>query len=323
MIFHKLSITVTDKCNAACDMCCLSCSPKNNFHFDTSDLKAVIDEAAALNEMNEIIFTGGEALLYYKQVLECSAYAFSRGLKVSLYTNGFWGDTQENANRIVNELKNAGVTELSFSADEYHQKYIPAENLLRAIHAVNDTGLKSRLTVMEIKGSQNFAKVQELLGDEVQRTKIICHPLLLAGRAKDNFKDEQTLKLFQAKNAVCIFDNMLHLDFDGYYYMCCSIYCKDIPRLRIGKIFETPLAEFEQKVISDDFFYVMLLKGFSWYLDRAAEHGYYLQDMIAFPCECCKFIFCNPELMSVIENDVHNEAKELRERIKMRKLLTL
>ena len=323
MIFHKLSITVTDKCNAACDMCCLSCSPKNNFHFDSNDLKTVIDEAAALDGMNEIIFTGGEALLYYEDVLECSAYAFSRGLKVSLCTNGFWGDTQENAKRIVGELKKVGVTKFSFSADEYHQKYIPAENLLRAIRAVNDAGLKSKLTVMETKGSKNLARVQELLGDEIQRTKIICHPLLPAGRARKNFNDDKILKLFQARDAACIFDNMLHLDFDGYYYMCCSIFCKEIPRLRIGKIFETPLAEIEQKVTSDDFFYVMLLKGFSWYLDRAAEHGYYLPERISFPCECCKFIFCNPELMRIIENDVHNKADELRENIKIRRYLTL
>ena len=102
MLFDKLSIVVTDKCNAECEFCC------------------VIREAADLDGLKEICFTGGEPLLYMDLVETGSAFAKGLGLKSAVYTNGFWGSDSGQAGEWVQRLKAAGVYRIHFSADPSH-----------------------------------------------------------------------------------------------------------------------------------------------------------------------------------------------------------
>ena len=62
-------------------------------------------------------------------------YTTSAGLRVAVFTNGFWGADEEKANRLAGALAKAGVTRLHFSADSYHQRYIPFPALARAMRA--------------------------------------------------------------------------------------------------------------------------------------------------------------------------------------------
>ena len=313
MIFDKISILLTDKCNACCDMCCLSCSPQNTLHLDTQTIKNVIDEAAGFPEIKQILFTGGEALLYYDQVLECSAYARDRGLQISVYTNGFWGTSEQEAARVASDLKNSGVGMVHFSVDNYHQEWIPAENVLRAVHAVNEAGMKSEISIMETRETNNAKWVKELFKNELDKSKSGWWPLLPAGRAKGKINRDKLLNIFQAKKSLCYFDKMLLMHCNGNYYMCCSVYFNEIPRLKIGTISQNSLAELSDYVISDDWFFIMLNIGFEWFLNKAEEFGFVFPELVPCPCECCRLIFCNPDLMHKLENDVRLKADELRQ----------
>ena len=120
MLFDKLSIVVTDKCNAECEFCCLNCSPRNTNVRTEEELRRVIREAADLDGLKEICFTGGEPLLYMDLVETGSAFAKGLGLKSAVYTNGFWGSDSGQAGEWVQRLKAAGVYRIHFSADPSH-----------------------------------------------------------------------------------------------------------------------------------------------------------------------------------------------------------
>ena len=91
----KLAIAMTDKCSAACDMCCFGCSPQGKRTLSNALMKDVIRQASEIDGVRGVGFTGGDPFMVYDQLLECSAYAKSLGLRVTVNTNGFWGRNEK------------------------------------------------------------------------------------------------------------------------------------------------------------------------------------------------------------------------------------
>ena len=57
---------MTRRCNAACDICCFSCSPASRQHLDPDLIRTVLEQAASVDSIKEIHFTGGEPFLDFE-----------------------------------------------------------------------------------------------------------------------------------------------------------------------------------------------------------------------------------------------------------------
>ena len=70
--------------------------------------------------------------------------------------------------------------------------------------------------------------------------------------------------------------------------------------------------QLEERILSDDFLYIMLKEGFGWYLQRMRELGCAVPELVSFPCECCALVFNNDSFLDQIRGDVKCRAQALR-----------
>ena len=312
MMFSKLAVCMTNRCSAACDMCCFGCSPKKKTHLSTEQIKSSIRQAAETGAFKSVGFTGGEPFHYYDQLLECSAYGKELGLRITINTNGFWAKNEKLAREKLLALREAGVEYLSFSADSYHQAYVPVDVLRAALRLTYECGMQSSLSIMETVDSQDLITYTEALRPEIYLTALTPHPMLPIGKAMESFSEDKYIRFFETKEAKCTFMGLLQLNFDGNYYMCCSQFCREIPPTNLGKASEVEIKDTERMITSNDYLYVMLRHGFIWYIDLAKKKGFEIPDYLCSPCHCCYFVFRNKKLMSAIEEEVREEAGRLR-----------
>lgn len=311
-MFSKLAIAMTDRCSAACDMCCFGCTPKGKRTLGNDLMKDVIHQASEMDGIRSVGFSGGEPFMVYDQLLECCSYAKSLGLRITVNTNGFWGRNEKKARQMLEELKKAGVELLSFSADRYHQEFVPIEDLRTAMRLTAEAGLLSNVSIMEIAGSDDIVKMTESLRPEIYQTAVINHPMLPVGKALESVSDDDFIRFFESKNAKCTFSGMIQLNFDGHYYLCCSQFCREIPRINFGDARNVKLKDLERKISSDDYLYVMLRNGLAWYVDLAKNMGFTIPNYLCSACHCCYFVFRNQEFLTKIRDQVEAEAGRLR-----------
>ena len=307
----KLAIAMTDRCSAACEICCFSCSPQGERTLSTALMKDVIRQACEM-DIPSVGFTGGEPFLVFDQLLECTSYASSLGMQVTVNSNGFWGRNEKRARQMLKELKEAGAQLISFSADQYHQAFVPIEDLKMAMRLCTETGLLCDVSIMETAGSDNLLRTTKALRPEIYHATVGVHPALPAGKALETVGDGAFIQHFCTRQARCTGYGLFQLNFDGSYYMCCSQFCREIPRLRLGTAQELMLKDLGRKVASDDFLYVMLRDGLGWFVVKAHEVGVEVPDRMCTPCHLCVFLFTNQELEERLRDCVKEEAERLR-----------
>lgn len=308
----KLAFVMTDRCTAACDMCCFGCTPRGKQRLETDLIKDVLRQAADIKKLDAVGFTGGEALIYFDQVLECSAYAHSLGLRVTLNSNGFWGNNEARGREMVRALKQAGVEQISFSADRFHQQYVPLDHLRTAMRVASEEGMPVDVSIMETVNSDDIVQMTEALRPEIYQAEVFNHPMLPVGKALETMSSGDFIHFFETKEAKCTYRGLVQMGFDGRYYMCCSQFSQAIPRLNLGDAREVKLADLGHRISSDDYLYVMLKNGLNWFVDRAKALGFDIPDYLCTPCHCCYYVFTNQELQEALAEQVEQEAGRLR-----------
>lgn len=69
-VFDSIGIALTRQCTAQCEMCCFECGPDKKEELDKELIFRIIDEAAEIEEIKKIGFTGGEATLRDEVLIE-------------------------------------------------------------------------------------------------------------------------------------------------------------------------------------------------------------------------------------------------------------
>lgn len=312
MLYSALSIIMTQRCNAACEICCEECSPQKSATLTAGEIHTAIRQAAETDGIREICFTGGEPFLVPELLFEGLECAAGYGLKTSVYTNGFWGADESRARTWAKRMKDAGVRKVSYSSDAWHQKYVPFSSLGTAMRSTREAGMENELSVMETRSSGNWKRAKEMIPEELAGAKAFVHPALPAGRACEAMGEADTMKLFSPDRMGCIFDGMAALGFDGYYYLCCSMYYRTIPRLRIMHMSEGSFAQLEERILADDYLYLMLREGFGWYIRKMREMGMEIPEKVPFACVCCDRIFHHREFTDAIREEVRQRAEIMR-----------
>ncbi len=109
-----VALNLTKRCNLACAHCyldaeILKCGTSNEL--STVEVKAVLDDIAALSDECMVVLTGGEPLIR-RDIEELAAYAHGLGLMVVVGSNGILLDAKR-----IDRLKAAGVAGIGISLD--------------------------------------------------------------------------------------------------------------------------------------------------------------------------------------------------------------
>lgn len=274
----KLGLILTYKCNVRCGHCIFRCSPERKEKMEINDAFRYVDEAAKM-DLNTIGLSGGEATLYMNDLLEVIPYAKRLGLFVTLTSNGYWGYSIENANKIAQELYASGLDRITLSKDIMHQKFIPESYVDNCISACRSVGLKLWVQQVVFKKSK---------GHSATASETALVPLLPVGRAVELTDDNILTAPFLVDAGCELIGSIFTIHPDGEAYPCCR--CSQDFLLRWGNARKKRLSE----IVSEGNPYLDFLKR-EGPLKIAKLLRYPFKKGYVDRCHLCNEIFESPE----------------------------
>ncbi|HEV2373498.1 MAG TPA: radical SAM protein [Streptosporangiaceae bacterium] len=162
----------TSECDAKCAHCLMRSSPERSDTLTLAQIIETVESAHAANPLLTVVFAGGEPTLLGDQLLDAVAHVASLGIRTRLVTNAGWAPTLEQARAYVNVLREAGLDEINFSADDFHLPFIPLDNVINAWRACKGAGFESVVIALASGPRSKItpATMMAALGEEVAVT---------------------------------------------------------------------------------------------------------------------------------------------------------
>lgn len=238
MMTKGLCIVLTDRCNAACEICCFSCSPENNHVMDEALMFQAIDQATEVEGISYIGFSGGEPFLYYDLLKTGLAYARSKGFATSVATNGFWGNWPDEI--LQQRLGALQLDKIFLSTDYYHQQFVPGSSVERAISAARALGIGINVGIGETRSHTSGAHFQQM-GDSKYLLAFYTYPYIRAGRAA-SYPESEFFQPSEVPVERCVANGLIAVLYDGKVFPCCKqqVFSSG---LILGNLHESPLKE--------------------------------------------------------------------------------
>lgn len=299
-VFDSIGIALTRQCTAQCRMCCFECGPDKDEKLEKDLIFRIIDEAAEIKEIEKIGFTGGEATLRGNILLEAIERTKQRGMKSSLTSNGSWGKEPDEAKKWLKNLKAAGLDALTISIDEYHQEYVPMENIRNIIRANREIRVGLSLAVGDSLGERNAVAILRELDQDVYELPLFLYPFMPVGRGEAL---DKVLLQKADENWKCHNQRMLSILYDGSVYPCCSqaVYGSFLCE---GNIRKTALKDIIDQYRSFSLFSELTRHNFGWLLSKAEEYKIPVSKEVHSACGLCHELFANRTFAECLKKDI-------------------
>lgn len=312
LVFNRLVLVMTEKCNAECDICLYNCSPEKNSLMDLNDAYDYIDQVAKLNSFKMVCITGGEPFLYYDNLIKIIKKAKSKFSNIGVSTNGFWGESIEKSEEFLKTLELEGVTELYLSVDEFHGKYISYQNIKNILYAGKKTNIKILLSSVVTKNSLKLKDISEILDDSVVGYNITEYPCAKVGRASEKIPEDEFIFNNKIPHGKCNKHTSFTVFPDGRVYPCCSI-TSISQLLSLGSLKDYTVAELIEKYENNIYCSLLRNVGSRWFTDKIQEKNLpiKLQKNYVALCELCGDLFASKEYKSLYDKCIDEEISRL------------
>jgi organic radical activating enzyme len=304
----QLGLIITQRCTIACRHCLFSAESGNSDAQDMSlaDIYQYIDQTAKIarrtNDHFAVGFTGGEPFLRSQDLLASIAHAKKMAAQqITTVTNGFWGSDQARAAQMVAALKEAGLSNLALSIDDFHQASIPLDALLKIITACKASDLAFTIKTTVTKKSRRLPDILHDLGDllldqKVTIEEIACVP---AGRARLMIPRAELLYQDGMPIEACPMGMMLVILPNGDTFPCCGTGWN--PRLFLGNTRETALTCLYARMKDQPLLMLLREKGPHCLVSYLEAGGYPLeQQQYICNCELCQQVLTHPGLEHIL-----------------------
>jgi len=235
-IIPFLTFLISYKCTNECKHCALYGSPnQDNTLIELGDVKRYLEEVKPNYIVNEVGFFGGEPLLYFNLLVslikEVKRYDIP---KIGLPTNGYWGKDDKIAKIYALKLKEAGLNQIGFSVDAFHQEFISIDIVRQAIRAVHEAGIEwiglmaQNLGSKENKNPFNkkTKKITDILSKEFEFCQVINNELLVTGRATNELSKYYSLTTIPSDKCLIFKVPMFMIDPNGWvFHQSCQGIC--------------------------------------------------------------------------------------------------
>ena len=339
----SLALLVTYQCNVECKHCGLNCSPGRKEWMSIDEMKNLAIQASDLGT-ECIVLTGGEPTLIKHEEL-CNYFRFVKKetsiSNIRIVTNGLWAKSYEKAYSILKDWKDAGLDELNVSCGEFHQEYVPIENIGHAYKAGCDLDFITVLLAGEFTKSKRENKLtpydfEKVLGCRIKQhlesspfvTKnhaITCNNAVYYGRGKKFIKPEDIplVKYENLPNTCNSTVSSLSLHPDGDVTICCGVGAKDVTFLSIGNWKEEKLEKIATRTKDDLFANLIGFYGLKTLKERLIathpELGLTHKLFYTGLCELCFELFANEKVL----NYLNANGLELEEELIAKKIMHL
>jgi len=298
-IKHVASLLFTYRCTIACKHCLFNCTPKHpDIYVSFED---GVEFLRQLRKTDRVIhIAGGEAMMYYEQMLKICQAANEEGIVPHFFeTNASWCIDDNITKTRYEALKEAGMIGVLISADPYHQKFVKPERRFRAYKwAVEIYGQENvaagNLSIEELYRLQEIGRDEELLAQHTRE-----HTPRLVGRAGNELAKFIPNKPIEElindslwhggaggnKNCRKEFDPdemwEIHIDPYGNIQTCCGIV--------LGNANQIPLPELMEKGfhVDNELIRIVYEQGPFGLLKLAEKRGYRPRKFYPQKCYLC------------------------------------
>ncbi|MEN7430380.1 radical SAM protein [Chromobacterium sp. TRC.1.1.SA] len=298
-----LSIMPTYACPAACEHCASMSHPKARENLALQAMLSAIDQAKALGFYN-VVFTGGEATLRWRDLLAAIRHASGLGFPVRLVSNAHWAVSVKSADRRLDALLEAGLTEINYSTGDEHARFVPLERVVEGCLAAVRRRLKAwvmvelraarAVTAASVTGHPRIAALapeDRALIEIVESPWMPLDPGLLEDYPPGVAADNHNFKSFR----VC--SNVLQtytIQADGRVGACCGIGMRQIPELSVATVDQPDFLSRAVEAAEGDFLKLWLHylgpeRVLAW--AAARDPSIRWEGMYAHHCQACARIY--------------------------------
>ena len=297
-IKHVASLLFTYRCTIACKHCLFNCSPRQpDICVSLGDGVEFLRQLRATDRVIHI--AGGEAMMYYRQMLTICQIANEEGNAPHFFeTNASWCTDDGVTRARYEEMKQAGLLGVLISADPYHQVFVSPRSRHRAYRwAVEIFGRENvaaaDLSLEQLSELRSIGCDDERLGEHTR-----THAPRLVGRAGNvlaSFYSDRPLRVLVedvlwhgkpgGESCWSEFDSEemweIHIDPYGNIQTCCGII--------VGDAYEKPLIEWMERGFYTDSNLVRMAyeRGPYAYLELAIQRGYQPREGYPQKCNLC------------------------------------
>lgn len=300
--FSNIEIIVTNKCNIGCRHCIYDCQPYNTQKLSKSIIKDLVKQAATLNSVKSIVFTGGEAFLEYSSLLESIALCEDLGLEAAAVTNGYWAYTEQIAVQKLKELK--GLKTLNVSTDSFHQEFVPAERIRNIIESCCEIGIKCIVRISYLNDPvSEIGTIKKQLAGLDGLYSIVAIPVAPFGRAA-SLMDSCSIYTYDPYGIPCCGADDPVIDANGDVKFCPGglFSHPENSLLKAGNIYEETLGNIKKTADINPIVQTLRLQGPGGLVRLVKNQA--KKDRIPFVppkieesrdlCSLCKFVITNP-----------------------------
>jgi len=132
----------TMRCNIECGHCSVDSHPRRREKMTLEQAIELVEGLARSGEIEFVDVSGGEPMLFRKELVQVARAAFRCGTSLRIVSNGFWATTRERASAVLTELVAAGVSSVGLSIDVWHRRYLPPDRVRHYVEACRLVGLQ-------------------------------------------------------------------------------------------------------------------------------------------------------------------------------------
>ncbi|MCU0492603.1 MAG: radical SAM protein [Chloroflexaceae bacterium] len=281
VMVKSLVLSVSYRCPIKCRYCGVYAGPHERDRMSLAFMREVMDQAQMLGVIRVVVFTGGEPFMLGKDLYEAVRYATQLGFLTRIVTNAYWATSYERARSVLTNMQEAGLSEINYSCDDFHQEFIPAR-FNKTAHNNPPNNVISFGYTLPIGWQSEELTSADLLYASQEHVEGPCTSVL----------------------------ESIVISPSGDVAICCGIGSEEIPETRIGNIHTTPLIDILDAGNRDVMVNWLALEG------PAAMKAYIQHEAPDIPfdeqyvnmCHLCHDILTRPECRSVLEQGINERA---------------
>jgi len=126
MQVKNVDFLLTFKCPSKCKHCSYVAGPRRTGSMKLPEAEGHLKGLVDTQPLRSFGVHGGEPFLYFDLLKHIIQKAKELDITHTwVITNGFWAKNEEKANQMLFELRKAGLANMTFSVDGFHQEFIP------------------------------------------------------------------------------------------------------------------------------------------------------------------------------------------------------
>lgn len=313
MGYTTLGLMLGYGCNARCRSCLWGDLLNQKTRMTVRDACAWVDQAHGLGELRLVGFSGGEPFIQLEEMKEVMRYAQQTyGLPSVAVTNAFWAKTPRVAHEMLAELHGVGLRQLLLSVDEFHQEWIPLEQVGNALAAARELEIAPTLQCVVTRSSKKLSHYLEELGveegDEIMASEVPCSPIGFAAKlSAEEFPSHREIPC-----DYCSLLQTLIVRPEGSVHLCCGP-AFTIPCLTAGNLRQEPLEKIVERAEWNPLNNALALdKGPGGRVkDLLAEAGRLPRRGFASSCHACHYLLAEPGVAEHLEEALAPQQAEL------------